>query len=145
MIVIIIYYFTTMFPFFFSIIYLFIFGCAGSSFLRGLSLVVVSGGYSSCGAWAFHCSGFSCCAAQALESAGFSSCDSHKGSVVVVHGLHWSMAGGIFLDQGTNPSVLHRQADSIPLSHQGSPESFYFVLKYLWNVIFVWTNVKTFH
>ena len=56
---------------------------------------MVSRGYSSCGAWAFHCSDFSCCAAQALESADFSSRDSHKGSVVVAHGLHCSMAGGI--------------------------------------------------
>ena len=28
---------------------------------------------------------------------------------------------GIFLDQGSNPCPLHWQADSLPLSHQGSP------------------------
>ena len=28
---------------------------------------------------------------------------------------------GIFLTQGSNPSLLHWQADSLPLSHQGSP------------------------
>ena len=34
--------------------------------MRGLSLVVASRGYSSCGTWASHCSGFSCCGAWAL-------------------------------------------------------------------------------
>jgi len=28
---------------------------------------------------------------------------------------------GIFLTQGSNPRLLHCQADSLPLSHQGSP------------------------
>ena len=32
-----------------------------------------------------------------------------------------SAACGIFLDQGSNPCILHWQADSLPLSHQGSP------------------------
>ena len=43
------------------------------------------------------------------------------GSVVVVHGLSCSLACEIFLDQGSNPCVLHWQADSCPLYHQGSP------------------------
>ena len=30
---------------------------------------------------------------------------------------------GIFLNQGSNPRLLHWQADSLPLSHQGSPNS----------------------
>ena len=41
--------------------------------------------------------------------------------VLKVHGLSCSMACGIFLDQGQNPRLLHWQADSLPLSHQGSP------------------------
>ena len=42
-------------------------GCAGSLLLpKGLSLVVTSRGYFSCGAWASHCGGFSCCRAWAL-------------------------------------------------------------------------------
>ena len=41
--------------------------------VHGLSLVVASGCYSSCGAGASHCGGFSCCRAQALEC-GLSSC-----------------------------------------------------------------------
>ena len=42
------------------------------------------------------------------------------GSIVVVHRLSCSTACGIFLDQGPNPHLLHWQADSLPLSHQGS-------------------------
>ena len=41
------------------------------------------------------------------------------GSVAVVYGLSSSEACGIFLDQGLNPCLLHWQADSLPLSHQG--------------------------
>ena len=43
------------------------------------------------------------------------------GSTVVVHGLSYSVACEIFPDQGSNPCLLHWQADSLPLSHQGSP------------------------
>ena len=42
------------------LLYLLIFGCAGSLLLGGLSPVVGWGLLSSCGAWASHCSGFSC-------------------------------------------------------------------------------------
>ena len=47
------------------------------------------------------------------------------GSVVVVHGLSCSQACGIFPDQGSNPCPLHRQANSYPLSHQGSPSNLF--------------------
>ena len=43
-------------------------------------------------------------------------------SVAVVHGLSCPGACGIFLDQGTNLCLLHWQADSLPLSHQGGPK-----------------------
>ena len=36
----------------------------------------------------------------------------------MVHWLSCSMACGIFLDQGSNPCLLHLQVDSLPLSHQ---------------------------
>ena len=39
-------------------------------------------------------------------------------------GLSSSSAHGIFPDQGSNPCLLHWQADSLPLSHQGSPSSY---------------------
>ena len=41
------------------------------------------------------------------------------GSVVMVHGLGCSSTCGIFWHQGSNPCLLHWQADSLPLSHQG--------------------------
>ena len=56
-------------------LFIFVFGCAGSSLLarafssfgkQGLLLLVVH--------WTSHCSGFSCCRTQALELGGFSSC-----------------------------------------------------------------------
>ena len=53
------------------------------------------------------------------------------GSVVVVPGLCCSMACGNFLDQGSNPYPLHWQADSSPLSHQGSPSDPFFIFFFL--------------
>ena len=41
-------------------------------------------------------------------------------SVVVAHGPSCSMGCGIFPDQRLNPCLLHWQADSLPLIHQGS-------------------------
>ena len=38
------------------------------------------------------------------------------------HRLSCSMTCGIFLDQGWNLCLLHWQADSLPLNHQGSPQ-----------------------
>ena len=87
-------------------------------------LVVVSRGYSSL--W---CTGFSlqwllCCRAQAQGHTGFSTVapwlDS-TGSIVVAHGLSCSVACRVFSDQGSlNLCLFHWQADSLPLSHQGS-------------------------
>ena len=79
-----------------------------------------------CSAWASHCRGFSCCGAQALGYAGFSSYGSGAlgtGSLAVAHWLGCSKACGIFPDQGLNPCLLHWQADSLPLSHQGKPST----------------------
>ena len=104
-------------------IYLFIFGCLGSSLLcAGFSLVAASRGYSS-----LRCAGFSLQWLLLLRSigsrcTGFSSCGSwaqqlwlglqSAGSVVVVYGLSCSAACGIFPDQGLNPCPLHWQVDS---------------------------------
>ena len=41
-------------------------------------------------------------------------------------------ACGIFPDQGLNPSLLHWQADSLPLSHQGSPYLYFNSNKQNW-------------
>ncbi|XP_060150251.1 transient receptor potential cation channel subfamily M member 7 isoform X3 [Globicephala melas] len=43
------------------------------------------------------------------------------GSAAMAHGPSYFAACGIFPDRGTNPCPLHRQADSQPLCHQGSP------------------------
>ena len=44
------------------------------------------------------------------------------GSAAAVHALSCSTACGIVPDQGLNPCLLHGQVDSLPLSHQGSPQ-----------------------
>ena len=80
--------------------------------VRGLSLVVASGGHSSS-----RCAGLSLSRPLLLRSTG-SRC---AGSAIVAHGPSCSAACGIFPDQGSNPCPLHWQADSQPLRHQGSP------------------------
>ena len=89
-------------------IYLFIFGCVGSSFLcEGFLQLRQAGATLPRCARASHCCGLS------LWSTG----SRRVGSVVVVHGLSCSVACGIFPDQGSNPCPLNRQADSQPLRH----------------------------
>ena len=91
-------------------IYLFL-AVLGLHYCTDFSLVVATRGYSLvCSPWTSHCRGFSC---------GVRAPDGQV-SVVVAHGL-WSMAYGIFPEQGLNPCLLHWQADSSPLSHTGSP------------------------
>ena len=84
--------------------------------MRGLSLVVASGGHSSS-----RCAGLSLSQPLLLRSTG-SRC---AGSVIVAHGPSRSTACGILPDQGSNPCALHWQADSQPLRHQGSPRYSY--------------------
>ena len=92
-------------------IHSFIFDCAGSSLLHGLfSSCSEWGLLSSWGAKASHFTGFSC-GAQALGT---------QASVAVPCGLSCP-ACGIFLEQGSNPCILHWPADILPLAHQGSP------------------------
>ena len=79
---------------------------------QGLSLVAASGGHSSS-----RCAGLSLSWPLLLWSTG----SRRAGSVVVAHGPSCSAACGIFPDQGSNPCPLHRQADSQPLHHEGSP------------------------
>ena len=52
-------------------------------------------------------------------------------SLVVAHRLGCSMACGIFPDQGSNPCTPYWQADSLSLSHQGSPAVVFYIL-FLW-------------
>ena len=44
------------------------------------------------------------------------------GSLIMAHGLSCSRAHGIFPDLGSNLCLLHWQADSFPLSFEGSPK-----------------------
>ena len=87
--------------------------------MQGLSLVAVSGGHSSS-----RCTGLSLSQPLLLRSTS----SRHAGSVVVAHGPSCSAACGILPDQGSNPCPLHRQADSQPLRHQGSPLMYFFSL-----------------
>ena len=87
------------------------------------------------GVQASHCGGFSCFGAglqatRARFGAGLQATQAlavvvprlqSTDSVIVVHGLSCSTAHGILPDQGSNLCLLHWQADSVPLSHQGSP------------------------
>ena len=84
--------------------------------VRGLSLVVASGGHSSS-----RRAGLSLLQPLSLRSTG----SRRAGSVIMAHGPSCSAACGIFPDQGSNPCPLHRQADSQPLRHQGSPIYFF--------------------
>ena len=96
-------------------IYLFIYFfwlCWVFVFVRGLSLVAASGGHSSS-----RCTGLSPSQPLLLRSTG----SRRTGSVIVAHGPCCSAACGTFPDQGSNPCLLHWQADSQPLHHQGSP------------------------
>ena len=94
-------------------IYLFIFGCAGSSPLcEGFLQSRRAGATLHRGEWASHYRGLSHRGAQ---------CSRRAGSVVVAHGPSRSAACGILPDQGSNPCPQHWQADSQPLRHQGSP------------------------
>ena len=119
---------------FYLFIYLFIYLwlCWVFVSVRGLSLVVASGGHSSS-----RCAGLSLPRPLLLRST-----DSRRaGSVAVAHRPSCSVACGIFPDQGSNPCPLHWQSDSQPLHHQGSPESVFLLnigtgygwLKHNWN------------
>ena len=80
--------------------------------MQGISPVAASGGHSSS-----LCAGLSLSRLLLLRG----TVSRRAGSVVVAHGPNCSAACGIFPDQGSNPRPLHRQADSQPLRHQGSP------------------------
>ena len=106
--------------------------CTGSLFLHRIFFFFFpscgkQGQPSSCGAWT-SLVGFSCCGAWAPGHAGFSSGSTWlRGSRAQAqqlwrtHSLSCSVARGIIPDQGLNSCLLHWQADSLPLSHQGSP------------------------
>ena len=94
--------------FFFKILFIFfwllwVFVAAGR-----LSLIVVSGGYSCCSAWA-------------SLVAEHGQCRGLAGSVVVAHRLSCPAACEVFLQQGLNPCPLHWQVAFLTTGPQGSP------------------------
>ena len=105
--------------FIYLFIYLFIYFwlCWVFVSVRGLSLVVASGGHSSS-----RCAGLSLLRPLLLRSTG----SRRSGSAVVAHGPSCSAACRIFPVQGSNPCPLHWQADSQPLRHQGSPIRYFY-------------------
>ena len=95
--------------------------------VRGLSLVAASGGHSSS-----RCAGLSLSRPLLLRSTG----SRRAVLVIVAHGPSCSAACGILPDQGSNPCLLHWQADSQPLRHQGSPQKVFFLSYfYIWATI----------
>ena len=50
------------------------------------------------------------------------------GSIVVAYGLSCFVACGIFPEQGSNLCLLDWQVDSLPLSHQGSPAEWSYLM-----------------
>ena len=126
-----------MIDFFNDFIYLFIFGCAGSSLLLGLS--------SSCSEQVSHCRA-SLAAVRRLQGAraavvspGLES----TGSIVVTHRLSCSAACGIFPDHGSNPCLLHWQANSLPLSHQETADNRFFGPFYMKIILLQKISIKS--
>ena len=123
---------------FFFKVFLFL-GVLGLCCYVGFSLVAVSGTALRCGVWPSHCFGFCCCGTRGSRCADFTSCGARAqewccmgsgvaapqlqstASVVMAHGLSHSVVCRICPDQGWNLCLLHYQADSLPLGHQGCP------------------------
>ena len=80
--------------------------------VRGLSPAAASGGHPPP-----RCAGLSPSRPLPLRSTG----SRRAGPAIMAHGPSCSAACGIPPDQGPNPRPPHRQADSQPLCHQGSP------------------------
>ena len=103
--------------FFLTFIYLFMYlflAVLGPRFLcEGFPPAAASRGHSSS-----RCAGLPPSRPLLLRSTG----SRRAGSVVVAHGPSCSAARGTLPDQGSNPRPPHRQADSQPLRHQGSPK-----------------------
>ena len=88
----------------------------------GFSLVAASRGYSLVALLRLLTAVASLVLEHGLQSVQASAVTTHglwsTGSVVVVLGLSCSLAYWIFPHQGSNPCLLHWQADFLPLRHQ---------------------------
>ena len=111
------------FFFFNKFIYLFIhfWLCWVFASVRGPPPVAASGGHPPP-----RCAGLPPSRPLLLRSTG----SRRAGSAIVAHGPSRSAARGILPDQGPSPSPPHRQADSQPLRHQGSPILFFLIISF---------------
>ena len=76
----------------------------------------------SCDVQASHCGDLSCGAwVSVAEASRFY----NTNLIVAEHGFSGFVVCGIFSIQESNPCLLHWQADSLPLSHQRSPNNRY--------------------
>ena len=114
--------------FFFKKNYLFIYLCLavlGLHWYVNFSVVAVSRGYSLVAVLELLLAVESLVMALGLQGAQASVVAApglySTGSVAVVQ--RWSVACGLFPNLGSNLFLLHWQADSLPLSHQGSSYS----------------------
>ena len=114
--------------FFFIFIFIYLWLCWVFVAVRGLSPVAASRGHSSS-----RCAGLSLSRPLSLRSTG----SRRAGSAIAAHGPSCSAACGIFPDQGSNPCLLHWQADSQPLRHQGSPLFLNYILTGWVSVTFI--------
>ena len=106
-----------------------------SSLLNSLSLFWLCWAF---GVRASHCGGLSLCGARALGRVGSGvqlvGLRAHTRQLWRAHELSCSAACGLFLHQGLNPCLLHWQADSPPLSHQGSSAGQLWIRQLTWRV-----------
>ena len=121
-----------------------IFDCAGSSLLEDLSQVAASRGFSLVVMRGLLYVVASLAAEHRLQSGGASVVVASElqstGSIVVLCGLRCSMARESFPDQGSNPCLLHWQADSLPLSNFfffSHPFFFFYVLHFYLFIYFI--------
>ena len=100
-------------------------GCAGSSLLRGLFLVAASRDVPLVVVHRLLIVVVSLVAKRGLSGTQASEVAVPRlwssGSIVVTHGLSCSVACRVHPRPGIEPMLLHWQADSLPLSHLGSP------------------------
>ena len=105
----------------YNTLYLYLFlTVLGLHYCEGFSLVVACGLLTVAPSPVEH--GHESVQASVLVVHELSSCRSRStGSMVEARRLSCSVACGIFPTKGSSPRLLHWQADSVPLSHQGSP------------------------
>ena len=101
-------------------------GCAGSPLLCGLLSRCGEQSYSPAAVCRLLIVGAPLVAEHKVQDAQASAAATQRvqstGSAAVAHGLGYSMARGIFPDQRSNLLLLLWQVNSLPWSHQGSPQ-----------------------